>query len=354
MGKRIAFCADGTWDSETSQTNVYKLFKLLTVTADQMPFYDDGVGANLEPVEKFLGGAFGIGLFNKIKQAYTKISQVYESGDQVYVFGFSRGAYVARSLAGMIVACGLPTKNFTDDLVDTAFQAYRDKENRAQILDKLKDRNMENARITMLGVWETVGALGIPSLFGGVDPLKYGFLDTTIHPNVLSAYHAVSIDEKRMEFPPTLWTSTPAPGQTIEQVWFSGVHSDVGGGEPSDGSGTTMLSGISLAWMIERASKLGLKFDQDALADYPFPLDPKYALDKIHASWTPLWGFPRHRSIDKTAALANSVFIRALHDQSWRPPNLDFSAGALAKDYEVINIVADPQAAAGGSAGATG
>ena len=125
MSKRIAYCADGTWDTATSHTNVYKLFKALTVSATQMPFYDDGVGANGNPIIKLVGGAFGTGLWQKIKEGYSKIAHVYEAGDSVFIFGFSRGAYTARSLAGMIGAAGLPTANFSDDVVNTAFDAYR-------------------------------------------------------------------------------------------------------------------------------------------------------------------------------------------------------------------------------------
>jgi len=354
MSKRIVFCSDGTWDSPASHTNVYKFFKLLTVSADQMPFYDDGVGANLGPIRAILGGAFGEGLFQKIKEGYTKISQVYEAGDQLYLFGFSRGAYTARSLAGMISACGLPTKNFTDALVNTVFQAYRDKDDRARLLATLGGFEMGAAKITMIGVWETVGALGIPSVLGAVDPLKYGFLDTSLHPNVLNAYHALSIDEKRSEFPPTLWTSQPAPGQTVEQAWFSGVHSDVGGGEPSDGSGKTSLSDITLSWMIDRAQRLGLQFAPEAASTYPFPLDPKYALDKIHGSWNPLWGFPRRRSIAKDALLSNSVLILSQEEKSWRPPNLVFQDNALAPTYGIVEIVGQPQLETVARAGGAG
>ena len=192
------------------------------------PFYDDGVGADGDPLWKLVGGAFGTGLWQKIKEGYTKIAHVYEAGDPLFIFGFSRGAFTARSLAGMIAACGLPTKNFSDDLVQTAFDAYRDKDNRQALLEKLKDCNMYAAKITMVGVWDTVGSLGIPSAIGAVDPVLYGFLDTGLNPAVLNAYHALAIDEKRLQFPPTLWTSQPAPGQTLEQVWFCGVHSDIG------------------------------------------------------------------------------------------------------------------------------
>ena len=127
MSKVIAFCADGTWDSASKHTNVYKLYKSLIISSSQMPFYDDGVGADGNPIIKLLGGAFGLGLWQKIKEGYTKIAHVYEAGDSIFIFGFSRGAFTARSVAGMIAACGLPTKNFTQDLVNTAFDAYRNK-----------------------------------------------------------------------------------------------------------------------------------------------------------------------------------------------------------------------------------
>lgn len=347
MSKRIVYCADGTWDTSEKHTNVYKLYKSLLVNSEQMPFYDDGVGSMGLPLQRFVGGAFGTGLWQKIKDGYTRIAHVYEQDDPLYIFGFSRGAYTARSLAGMIVACGLPTKNFSDDLVETAFDAYRDKNNRAQILSKLKDCAMYNPKITMIGVWETVGSLGIPSLLGGVDPILYGFLDTSLHPCVLNAYHALAIDERRFEFPATLWTSPPSPGQTIEQVWFCGVHSDVGGGEPDDFEGATALSDISLGWMMSKAGALGLQFDPAAQKTYTLPLDAKYALDKLHESWTPLWGFPRMRTIDKNSILADSVVVRCQHDNSWRPANLEFADGVPANHYGITRVMSQVQAAGG-------
>src|SRR5277367_126053 len=117
MSKTIAYCADGTWDSSTSHTNVYKLYKALITSASQVPLYDDGVGASANPILKIVGGAFGTGLFQKIKDGYTKIAHIYEPGDSIFLFGFSRGAYTARSLAGMILACGLPTGDFADGMV---------------------------------------------------------------------------------------------------------------------------------------------------------------------------------------------------------------------------------------------
>jgi uncharacterized protein (DUF2235 family) len=340
MSKRIAFCADGTWDKPANKTNVYKLYKSILVTADQMPLYDDGVGANGLPVDKLLGGAFGAGLFQKIKDGYTKIAQLYEAGDPLYLFGFSRGAYTARSLAGMIAICGLPTKSFTDDLVETAFNAYRNKDQRAELLAKLDGFSMFDAKMTMVGVWETVGSLGIPAAIGLSDPLVYGFLDTSLHPDVLNAYQAMAIDEKRVEFPVTQWTNPPALGQTVEQVWFTGVHSDVGGGEPDDATAVSALSDITLGWIMNKAIGLGLTIDPTEAEKYKVPLDPKDALDKLHTSWNILWGFPKHRPVTATATLANSVAIRCANDQTYRPPNLKLPVN----QYATAEVVGPPPA----------
>jgi len=337
--KRIVFCADGTWAGVSSNTNVYKLYKSLTVSSAQMPFYDDGIGANQLPLQRLVGGAFGEGIWAKIKEGYTKIAHVYEQDDDVFIFGFSRGAYTARSLAGMIAACGLPTKNFSDDLVETAFDAYRDKNNRQAKLEKLAACNMYCSKIKMIGVWDTVGALGIPAIFSGVDPIAYGFLDTELHPDVLNAYHALSIDEQRCEFRPTLWKESTVPGQVMEQVWFCGVHSDVGGGEPDVTEGAPALADITLSWMMDKASRLGLQFDPAAQKQYADPLDPKYALAKLHSSWSIVWGPPVHRSLPANACIADSVLFRYKNDQTWRPANLQTEAGALASAYQLISVL---------------
>ncbi len=342
MSKRIAVCTDGTWDSSANNSNVYKIFKaMLKIPGEQTPFYDDGVGADGTLIEKLAGGAFGDGLYKKIKEAYSEIAHVYEDNDEVFLFGFSRGAYTARSLAGMIAVCGLPIKPHDSDLVDTAFQAYRNKDQRAGLLAGLAPYGMVDAKIAMVGVWDTVGSLGIPAAFGGVSPLLYGFLDTGLHSDVLHAYHAVSIDERRKQFPATLWTSAPTSNQTIEQVYFSGVHCDVGGGYADDANGTA-LSDITLGWMIAKAQALGMKFDPSALRKYPFPANPEDALDTKHESWSPFpWLWPEHRKIAANATLSNSVVLRCRHDPGYRPSNLKFSSGAPA-GYSIVDTVAGP------------
>lgn len=350
MSKRIIFCADGTWDDDSKHTNVYKFYKALTTSSEQLPNYSDGVGADGNPIIRLLGGAFGTGLWQKIKDGYTKVAHAYEQGDSVYLFGFSRGAYTVRALAGMIAACGLPTKDFSQDVVNTAWDAYRatDAAQRQNILAKLKNANMFAAEVTMIGVWDTVGAVGIPSVFGGVDPILYGFLNTSLNPKIRHAYQALAIDERREQFHPTLWEPAVGTGQTVEQVWFSGVHSDIGGGEPQAGAESTALSDLTLGWMMTKASALGLTFDMDVFKSYTVPLRAELSLDTLHNSWTIVNGIPLPRKIPDNAVIANSVALRLQHDSSYRPDNLAIENGVLSKSYAAADIVAIVEAAAAG------
>ncbi|MGA8729103.1 MAG: DUF2235 domain-containing protein [Terracidiphilus sp.] len=340
MSKRIVYCADGTWQTPLNNTNVYRLYKALLVTSDQVTFYDDGVGADASGISRVLQGAFGEGLFQKIMDGYTKIAHVYEVGDEIFLFGFSRGAYTARSLAGMIANCGLPSGSFTDNCVSQAFAAYRDPVNRATILASLGACGFADAIIRMVGVWDTVGSLGIPAIFGGVEESQYGFLDTGLHPDVKNAYQCLAIDEVRPQFPATLWTSTPAADQTIEQVWFSGCHSDVGGGVPQAGGvdAATRLCDITMGYMLAKAQSLGLTVDPTVAAQYG-TLPAEYALDAINESWAPQDG-PQHlRPIDPKAKIANSVAVRIQYALTYTPANLTLSGGSLADSYSQITLV---------------
>jgi hypothetical protein len=246
----------------------------------------------------------------------------------------------------MIAVCGLPTANFTDEVVDTAFEAYRNKDQRAALLAALKETcDLFDAKISMLGVWDTVGALGIPALFGGVSQVLYGFLDTVLHPDVLNAYQALAIDERRAEFPPTLFSGAPAPGQTVEQVWFCGVHCDVGGSYPDDSDGSA-LSELTLAWMMSKAEALGLEFAPTVVAKYALPMDPKFALDTKHESWNPLWAFPRKRTVAADSTIADSVYTRCGHDSTYRPSNLTISNGQLSAGYSKGLVISQAAIAA--------
>lgn len=345
MPKKIIFCADGTWDHPgrtdsglEADTNVYKFYKALPQLATQEPHYDDGVGADGGPIDRLLGGAIGEGLFAKVKAGYTTIARSYDDGDSVYVFGFSRGAYTARSLAGMLAICGLPDEDkFTDQATKDAFEAYRAGSTRQPLLDSFVARyGRRNVKIDMLGVWDTVGALGIPGdVFVGLDTKIYGFLDTGLHPDVQTAYHAVSIDERRREFVPTLWTSF-MPNQHVEQVWFAGVHCDVGGGYADSG-----LADIMLGWMMAKAAQNGLTFDSSVLSRYS-PSAAKHSLDVIHESWSPLWGFPRSRQISSPACFSNSVGIRREQLPTYRPANLPGTFPHDGNGFSTEPVVLDP------------
>lgn len=340
MSKRIVFCADGTWQAPVNNTNVYRLYKALTVTADQVTFYDDGVGADATGLDRLLDGAFGQGILQKIKDGYTKIAHVYEPGDQIFLFGFSRGAYTARSLAGMIANCGIPTGAFSDDCVTQVFAAYRDPVNRASILAGLTGCGLGKATIQMVGVWDTVGALGIPAIFGEVDMTTYEFLDTGLHPDIKNAYQCLAVDERRLQFQATLWTSAPAAGQTVEQVWFSGCHGDVGGGTAQVGGvdAGTRLCDITLGWMAVKAQSLGITIDPTMSAQFQ-TLPAEFALDAFQDTWTPLDGPPHLRPIAGNAEVANSAAVRVKYAQTYAPGNLTLNNGELGDGYSLVTVV---------------
>jgi uncharacterized protein (DUF2235 family) len=353
MTKKIVFCADGTWEHpadpnlvEPLDTNVYKLYRTLLVSPTQIPHYDDGVGADGNPIDRILGGGMGAGLFQKIKDGYTFIAQSYQLGDEIFLFGFSRGAYTARSLAGMLAACGLPGQGqLSTQAVNDAFQAYRDRTaNRSALLTNLQTKyGNQKATISMVGVWDTVGSLGIPgALFEGFDEQQYGFLDTGLHPNIKTAYHALSINERRREFPPTLWNALTqdaiASGQVLEQVWFAGCHSGVGGGYTETG-----LSDIAMSWMMGKAADLGLEFDPGVRARYT-DVDPKHSLDFLRDSWKVCWLFPKSRSVPNDSWISNSVDIRINQLSDYRPENLQVVSNHLG-GYKIIKIVRDAPSA---------
>ena len=337
--KKIILCADGTWNTPhgpsqlANDTNARKLYRLLQASNSQLRYYDSGVGTGGTPFEHFFGGAFGEGLFQKIKDGYQFLSYVWDPSDEIYIFGFSRGAYTARSLAGMIAAFGAPTKDLDNQTVDKIFAAYRitDKNEREVAKARLIEQyDLNPVTVRMLGVWDTVGALGIPGhLFAPFDEEKYGFLDTTLNPNVQKAYHAVSIDERRASFRPTLWTEadgSPRPNDDqMQQVWFPGVHSDVGGGYADD-----RLSNITLKWMIDKAKGCGLLFDDSAVAQClgAAPFDP---LGPAHDEWKLIpWGPPSHRVVPSNAVMSSTVQLRIDHAESaYLPANLSIGNGKL-------------------------
>lgn len=265
MAKRIIICCDGTWDTpETNNvSNVVKLTRAIKPKTskglEQVVFYDWGVGTE-DFMDKILGGAFGEGIDKNIQDAYRFLVHNYGPGDEVFVFGFSRGAYTARSLIGLIRNSGL-LKKVHADLIPKAYQLYRQRS--GPDVKKAKEFRAQFSReisINFLGVWDTVGALGIPlGIFHRDNEKKYSFHDTSLSRKIKNAFHALSIDEKRKPFAPAIWTTKPEHTNT-EQVWFAGVHADIGGGYKETG-----LSNLALKWLTDKAKSCGLELNMTYL-----------------------------------------------------------------------------------------
>ena len=240
----------------------------------QVCYYHNGVGTDAGFFSKFVGGALGWGLSGIVQDAYRFIANNYRTGDQIYIFGFSRGAYAARSLAGFIGFAGLLDKKRLAWLPE-AYKLYRtspEKREASPYAKKLKDLRLETHRdvpIHFVGVWDTVGALGAPT-----PGLKWftkrwvKFHDTSLGKDVRHAYHALAIDERRRPFKPDIWTAKGDPNQVVEQVWFAGVHSNIGGSYKDH-----VLSDISLKWMMERAQGCGLEFRAHLEELQPQPIE---------------------------------------------------------------------------------
>ncbi|MEA3298697.1 MAG: DUF2235 domain-containing protein [Pseudomonadota bacterium] len=267
--KRIVICADGTWNrpeedlSKDHPTNVLKLARAVDPLGSggvgQQVFYDWGIGSYHDAV---IGGATGKGLHKNVMDDYRYLVQNYSPGDQIFLFGFSRGAYTIRSLCGMIYNCGI-LKRPDARLIQAAFDLYKSprKDCHPDGEESLAFRaahSHPDRTIAFVGVWDTVGALGIPFSFLGLLEKKDEFYDTKIGPNVRIARHALAIDELRSDFEPTVWD--PRPGLDLRQLWFAGAHSNVGGSYAPDGDGG-LLSDIPLKWMLDEAAAAGLAIE---------------------------------------------------------------------------------------------
>ncbi|WP_030619903.1 DUF2235 domain-containing protein [Streptomyces fulvoviolaceus] len=330
MAKRLVVCCDGTWNvaNQRYRTNVAKVAEAVRpVSADgteQRVSYLDGVGTKWS--EKLRGGALGWGLSEKVRQAYQFLVKNYEPGDELYFFGFSRGAYTARSLAGLVRNSGILRPEHAG-LLQEAWDLYRDRGKAPNDPPSVRFREAHSheAKIRFVGVWDTVGSLGIP--VPGPRMLKplaiwvnrrWAFHDTTLSTWVQGAFHALAIDEKRRAFEPTLWHQQPdavRKGQELKQVWFSGVHVDVGGGYKD-----TALSDLGLLWMVAKAVEYDLEFDTAALGTGEFR-----PLGELHNSRTKLYRLtrPLHRPVG-----------RAENPEDHHLDGLEYLAGSAKKRYD--------------------
>ena len=299
--KRLVVCFDGTWNTPEDQTNVSRMYAAVADVharcPGQLKFYDPGVGTTTGT--RLTGGALGLGLDDNILQAYAWLinelvssgptapegdGEGFDGGPDIFIFGFSRGAFTARSLAGLVNRCGVlkresfvgekePLTEKIDDrahpgsaLVQQAWRLYQKTfpsgvEGRTQpeCVD-FRRRYAWTVKVKCLGVWDTVGALGVPALSNSpLSRLRYGFHDTTLGRIVEHAYHAVAIDEQREDYQVTLWDALhPQGARDVEQRWFPGAHANVGGGYQDD-----LLPDRPLEWMAEKALALGLEFNDE-------------------------------------------------------------------------------------------
>ncbi|MDD2760155.1 MAG: DUF2235 domain-containing protein [Methylomonas sp.] len=379
MPKTIIFCADGTWngpdqddnnDRQPDPTNVFKLFLSLAgdETADSAPLqheqekrltrdgatlqvskYIHGVGDTRNPINKVLGGVFGAGIIARIVRGYTFISREYEPGDHIVVIGFSRGAYTVRALAGMIAKQGLLAKRLTTDKTDAyrwgarAWYHYRKDSGQGNWWTRLvggisnlpgfigssavdADDLQPVESIRAVAVWDTVGALGFPRYNKDSRADVFEFANTRLSDKVERGIHAVSLDEQRVDFTPTLWDSAGH----VEQMLFAGAHADVGGGYTSLNK-ESGLSDIALQWMMEKLMPLSVQFgstDAPALNPDPagtahqpwrhFPFaDGKKSLRQFAGK-----GLIVHESVRKRMEAGPVIADPGLSTMPYRPENL--------------------------------
>ena len=359
MPKRLIVCCDGTWNTADQAisgrpcpTNVTKLALSIgpedSAGVRQCVYYHSGVGTTRR--ERLLGGAFGVGLDRNVRDAYRFLIDNYEPGDQLYFFGFSRGAFTARSLAGLVRNSGILRRENAGRM-NEAWALYRSSADKpsgvASTLFRGAYAYEPEQRIHFIGVWDTVGALGIPALGPRwLKPIvklidhRWEFHDTKLSTRVDGAFHALAIDERRAVFEPTVWHQQPgAGGQELQQVWFTGVHCDIGGGYPD-----TSLSDITLLWMADRARQYGLQFEPGAFsADGPSEMTPGESTDfKVspdpmadpHSSWTKYYRLvkpldrPIGQAADESGHLDGREYLATTAKQhydekpGYRPPDL--------------------------------
>lgn len=315
--KNIVLASDGTGNSagKKNDTNVWRICLAVDrldakddqgQPLEQVFFYDDGVGTESFKPLRLLTGAFGVGVSENIRDLYASLVRAYEPGDQIYLFGFSRGAFTVRSLAGLILRCGVVNKRecaSDDDLrskVKLAFQRYRESYYKKQpglaaafkadhgvpVTDATGNKT-KDVPIQFIGVWDTVGAVGVPfdwlrPVVDRIYPLQ--FHDQSFSEKVNCGCHALAIDDERQTFHPILWDE--GEHRKVHQVWFTGMHSNVGGGYPRQG-----LAHVTLYWMMQHAYDEGLRFHDDAVEQARIAADVQ---DKLYDSRSGLAAYYRY------------------------------------------------------------
>lgn len=272
MAKNIVLCSDGTGNAggKGQGTNVWRIYHAIDrnrTRPEQVTFYDDGVGTEENKYVKMLGGAVGSGFTKNVKELYKFLAKNYADGDDIYMFGFSRGAYTVRALAAFVSACGvidnartMTEKELGDDIKQLVRKYARRSDGQQSIqVDQIQ---VTRPKIKCVGVWDTVSAIGMPFDILLKDLIlsffTFRFNDNELSLKVEYGFHALAVDDERLTFRPETWNDR----ENIEQVWFTGVHSNIGGGYPKQG-----MAYVALDWMMEKvaydsARGWGLHFDE--------------------------------------------------------------------------------------------
>jgi uncharacterized protein (DUF2235 family) len=337
QNRRLVICCDGTWDAADSgpaASNVVRMLRCIAPQATngmpQVVRYHPGVGTG-NPLDRLLGGGVGVGLAPNIRDVYAFIVNNYVVGDEIFLFGFSRGAYTARCLGGLIGVLGLLHPREMGDFMEAWDWYQLPKPQRdMQALDKRFPLRTRDVPIRCIGVWETVGALGVPRnrLVKGWHPCAetYRFYDTTLGTHVKYAFQALAIDERRAPFEPVLWNTTqdPAPDQVIRQVWFAGVHADIGGGFAQHGA-----ADLPFLWMLAQVDEL-LTLYIDAIVEERDTTEV-YTRGTLHESFKGLlwkWAGETHRTVGPGANqfVHETALGRRGYADYPRNPAFDFNA----------------------------
>jgi len=334
--KRLVVCADGTWNTRDQindssgkrrPTNVTKVARGVRPRdangIDQIVMYHDGLGTG-GPLDTVSGGAFGSGIEDNIRLLYRFLVYNWEPNDEIFLFGFSRGAFTVRTLAGFMSFAGLVHKG-DDYYVPDLYECYETSQGPGTPKWDHAHRRIRTPRacppIKFVGVWDTVGSLGAPGLLGWIfNSGKYKYHQVGISPEMEHAYHALAIDERRKPFKPTLWERPAGWNGTLEQAWFCGVHTNVGGSCRRDG-----LANEALHWMVEKAEGHGLAFDAEYLQPF-LPCFNAELIDSMTAKYRPLGAFVRPLGDFRAHGemIHQSVLDRrGLAEMSYRPANLE-------------------------------
>lgn len=281
--ERLILLFDGTWNDPENQTNVYRLAKLIKNHDDdnvrQRFFYNPGVGEKWW--QKIRGGLFGYGLSQILREGYQWLSKRYTEDCEIWIFGFSRGAYTARSLAGLLRKCGL-LHIYTQKLLKQAEVIYRNKELHPDCNEcrEFRANFSREVKVHFIGVWDTVGRLGVPGTVW-TERDKLSWHDTELSSIVKHAFHAVALDEYRALYDVALWTGQGGKqkdaNEEVEQRWFVGAHADVGGGYGP----ANKLADLSMAWMLKKAAQYGLKCRGFSVVDGAWQQEPTDSYGKF-------------------------------------------------------------------------